>query len=94
MTDLRLPLAVKVPLVVMAFMAMVAIFVSERVLARLAAAQTRHLEDLAAVHLDGLATALIDPVIREDVWEIFDVLDRARQRHAGLKPTATVVATR
>jgi two-component system, OmpR family, sensor kinase len=94
MTDLRLPLAVKVPLVVMAFMAMVAIFVSERVLTRLAAAQTRHLEDLAAVHLDGLATALIDPVIREDVWEIFDVLDRARQRHAGLKPTATVVATR
>jgi signal transduction histidine kinase len=74
-------------------MAMVAVFVSERVLSRLEAAQTHHLEDLAAVHLDGLATALIDPVIRDDTWEVFDVLDRARQSHAGLKPTSTVVAT-
>ena len=59
----------------------------------LASAQTHHLEDLAAVHLDGLAAALIDPVIREDTWEVFDILDRARQSHAGLKPTSTVVAT-
>ena len=78
---------------VLAFMAMVAVFVSERVLSRLASAQTHHLEDLAAVHLDGLATALIDPVIRDDTWEVFDILDRARQSHAGLKPTSTVVAT-
>jgi hypothetical protein len=56
----RIPLAIKVPAVVLAFMAMVAVFVSERVLSRLASAQTHHLEDLAAVHLDGLATALID----------------------------------
>ena len=89
----RIPLAIKIPAVVLAFMAMVAVFVSERVLSRLASAQTHHLEDLAAVHLDGLATALIDPVIRDDTWEVFDILDRARQSHAGLKPTSTVVAT-
>jgi two-component system, OmpR family, sensor kinase len=89
---MRLPLSVKVPLVVIVFMAAVAVFVSERVLTRLTAAQTRHLEDLASVHLDGLATALIDPVVRDDIWEIFDILDRARRSHAGLKPNATVVA--
>jgi two-component system, OmpR family, sensor kinase len=88
----RIPLAIKVPAVVLGFMAMVAFFVSERVLSRLSSAQTHHLEDLASVHLDGLATALIDPVVRDDIWEIFDILDRARQSHAGLKPTATVVA--
>ena len=88
----RISLAIKVPAVVLAFMALVALFVSERVLSRLDFAQTHHLEDLAAVHLDGLATALIDPVIREDTWEVFDILDRARQSHAGLKPTTTLVA--
>ena len=42
MSALRLPLAVKIPAVVLVFMAMVAVFVSERVLSRLAEAQTRH----------------------------------------------------
>ena len=88
----RLPLALKIPLVVTVFMAAVAIFVSERVLTRLEEAQTRHLNDLATVYLDGLASSLADPVVREDVWETFDILDRARQTHAGMKPTETVVA--
>ncbi|KAB0264209.1 HAMP domain-containing histidine kinase [Microvirga brassicacearum] len=74
-------------------MAAVAVFISERVLTRLQEAQTRHLGDLAAVYLDGLAPALVAPVVREDVWEVFDIVDRARQVHAGLKPTETVVAT-
>ena len=88
-----LPLSVKIPAVVFAFMAAVAVFVSERVLTRLQDAQSRHLANLATVYLDGLASALVDPVVREDVWEVFDILDRARQTHAGMKPTKTVVAT-
>jgi signal transduction histidine kinase len=79
--------------VVIVFMAAVAVFISERVLTRLQEAQTRHLGDLATVYLDGLAPALVAPVVREDVWEVFDIVDRARQIHAGLKPTETVVAT-
>lgn len=93
MNPLRLPLSVKMPLVVTVFMAAVAIFVTERVLSRLDETQARHLHDLATVYLDGLASALADPVVREDVWEVFDILDRARQTHAGMKPTETVVAT-
>ncbi|OHV17583.1 two-component sensor histidine kinase [Methylorubrum extorquens] len=88
-----LPMAVRLPLVVVVFMAAVAAIVSWQVLTRLDDAQTRRLRDVAAAHLDGLAAALTDPVIREDVWEAYDALDRARQDHAGLKPTATVVAT-
>ena len=93
MSALRLPLSVKIPLVVTIFMAAVAIFVTERVLSRLEETQTRHLHDLATVYLDGLASALTDLVVREDVWEVFDILDRARQTHAGMKPTETVVAS-
>lgn len=92
MTAGRLPLSIKVPAVVIVFMAAVAVFVSERVLTRLAEAQTRHLGDLATVYLDGLASALADPVVREDVWEAFDILDRAAHTNAVLKPTQTVVA--
>ena len=87
-------MAVKIPLVVTVFMAAVAVFVSERVLTRFQEAQTKHLGDLATIYLDGLASSLVDPVVREDVWEVFDILDRARQTHAGLKPTETVVAHR
>ena len=93
MSALRLPLSIKMPLVVTIFMAAVAIFVTERVLSRLEETQTRHLHDLATVYLDGLASALTDPVVRDDVWEVFDILDRARQTHAGMKPTETVVAS-
>ena len=93
MSLLRLPLSIKMPLVVAIFMAAVAFFVTERVLSRLQDTQARHLRDLATVYLDGLASALTDPVVREDVWEVFDILDRARQTHAGMKPTETVVAT-
>ena len=83
MIALRLPMAVKIPLVVTVFMAAVAVFVSERVLTRFQEAQTKHLGDLAAIYLDGLASSLVDPVVREDVWEAFDIVDRARQTHAG-----------
>lgn len=88
-----LPMAVRLPLVVVVFMAAVAGIVSWQVLTRLDEAQTRRLRDVAAAHLDGLAVALTDPMIREDVWETYDVLDRARQDRAGLMPTDTVVAT-
>lgn len=93
MRERPIPMAVRLPLVVVAFMATVAAIVSWQVLTRLDEAQSRRLRDVAAAHLDGLAAALTDPVIREDVWEIYDALDRARQDHAGLRPTDTVVAT-
>ncbi|PSC05643.1 sensor histidine kinase [Alsobacter soli] len=92
MTERSIPLAIKLPVVVTVFMAVVAAFVSERVLVRLEETQARHLGDLATVYLDGLSSALASPVVREDVWETFDILDRARQTNAGLKPVLTVVA--
>ncbi|WP_349370519.1 HAMP domain-containing sensor histidine kinase [Salinarimonas sp.] len=88
----RLPVSVKLPLVVMIFMGAVAAIASERVLTRLAEAQTRHLEDLALVHLDTLSSALVEPLVRDDVWEAFALIARAHESHAGLKPTLTVVA--
>ena len=88
---LRLPITVRVPLIVTLFMVMVSTFASERVLSRLIETQTRQLQDLADNYLDGLALALVNSMLREDIWQVFDVLDRSRQRPGDIKPVETIV---
>lgn len=92
MKSLRLPITVRVPLIVTLFMVTVSSFASERVLSRLIETQTRQLQDLADNHLDGLALALVESMLREDIWQVFDVLDRSRQRPGDIKPIETFVA--
>jgi signal transduction histidine kinase len=79
-------------LIVTLFMMTVSIFASERVLTRLIDTQTRQIQALADVYLEGLALALVDSIVREDVWQVFDVLDRSRQRPGEIKPAETIVA--
>jgi hypothetical protein len=94
-------MAVKVPLLVAAMMLAIAVVISNFVLKRLSDVHERHLGQLTAAYLDGLSTALQHFVIRRDVWETFDVLDRARTRYAGVgakyiivsQPDETVLAT-
>jgi signal transduction histidine kinase len=88
----RLPITVRVPLIVSLFMLAVSVFTSERVLSRLADTQTRQVQALADVYLDGLALALVDSMIRDDIWQVFDVLDRSRQRPGEIRPAVTIVA--
>jgi two-component system, OmpR family, sensor kinase len=88
----RLPTTAHVPLIVTLFMIAVSTFASERVLSRLIETQTRQVQALADVYVDGLALALVDSIIREDVWQIFDVLDRSRQRPGEIRPAETIVA--
>jgi two-component system, OmpR family, sensor kinase len=89
---LRLTFTARVPLIVTLFMITVSTFASERVLSRLIETQTRQVQALADVYLDGLALALVDSIIREDVWQVFDVLDRSRHRPGEIQPAETVVA--
>jgi two-component system OmpR family sensor kinase len=88
----RLPITARVPLIVTLFMIAVSTFASERVLSRLVDTQTRQIEALADTYLDGLALALVDAIVREDVWQVFDVLDRSRHRPGEIQPIETVVA--
>lgn len=86
------PLTVKVPLLVAGLMIAVAIGISNTVLQRLSQTQEEHLAQLTGAYLDGLSTAVQPFVIRGDVWETFDVLDRARQRYAGVRAKYAIVA--
>lgn len=87
-----MPLSLKVPAVAAAFLIVISVFISQQVLSRLEDIQSEHLKTLAGVHLDGLTSALSDAVLREDVWEVFSILDRSRQGMEGVRALETVVA--
>jgi signal transduction histidine kinase len=96
----RWPLVVRVPLLVAVLLVAVSVVVSQVVLARLAAEQQRRLAGLADAYLDGVSAALHAALVRRDVWEAFDVVDRARSSFqalpliaaAALLPDGTVLA--
>ena len=87
----RLPLTLRVPLAVAGLMILVSVIVSERALSRFDASQARHFVELGNAYLDGLAPALVPAVVREDAWEVFDILDRSRGLYRGLQLVQTVV---
>jgi signal transduction histidine kinase len=72
----RWPLAFKVPGLVVLFMLAVSTFITNAVLSRLKEIQERQLATLSSTYLEGLASALMPYVLRDDVWEVFDAIDR------------------
>ena len=85
------PITAKVPALVVALMIATSGVITKQVLARLAEMQERHLTEMTSSYLDGLSSSLIPAVLRNDVWETFDTLDRARTLYHGLKVNKTVV---
>lgn len=92
MTLRGLPLSLRVPLIAAALMVLVGVVASRQVLASLSAVQEERLRELARLHVDGLAVALGPAVLRRDIWEVYDTLDRATQAMAGQRMVLTVVA--
>jgi signal transduction histidine kinase len=87
----RLPLAVKVPAVVVVLMLAIGAGASQIVFSRLVSSQERQLNDLATAYLDGIESAITDSVLHQDTWEIFDALDRARHLYQTVGPLQTIV---
>jgi len=85
-------MAVKVPVVVAILMVAISATISNQILVRLSQTQQRHLEQLASAYLDGLSSSLVPNLLRDDIWEIFDQLDRSRELYAGLSAIYTLVA--
>ena len=88
----RLPLSLRVPLLAALLMVLVGVVASWAVLSAVARLQDDRLRELARLHVDGLAVALGPAVQRRDVWEVFDVLDRAAAAAGGQRLPLTVVA--
>jgi signal transduction histidine kinase len=88
----RLPLTIRLPLVAAALMVLVGLIASQQVLAALGRVQDARLRELAQLHVGGLSVALGPLVLRRDVWEVFDTLDRAAQASEGRRMVFTAVA--
>jgi signal transduction histidine kinase len=85
------PITLKVPLAVAVLMVLVGVVLSERVMARLAETQERHLRALVEGYLDGLSSSLAPSILRDDSWEVFDALERAQDLNKGLRPLEAIV---
>ena len=85
------PLALKAPLLVAALMVAIAVAISQVVLSRFAQDQENNLKLLTSTYLDGLSASILPAVIRGDVWEAFDALDRARNLYAGVEARYSIV---
>lgn len=82
----------KVPLMVAALMAAVGTVMSLLVLDRLEDEQSRYLAELSGSLLDGVTLAVSPAVLRRDVWETFDILDRAVRAPRDLRPVWLVAS--
>lgn len=85
------PVTYRVPAIVALLMVVISAVISEHVLDRLSRTQEGYLNGLAETYLDGLSSAVIPSVLRGDVWEVFDALDRSKSSYAALSPVETVV---
>lgn len=88
----RLPLSLKLPLLAAAMMVLVGAVASQQVLRALAQVQDARVQELARMHVEGLSVALGPLVLRRDVWEVYDTLDRASQGGEGRRMILTAVA--
>jgi signal transduction histidine kinase len=91
LNPLRWPLVVKAPMLFAAFMIAVSAVLTNAVLSRLADTQQRQLAQVASVYLESLASAITPYVLRDDVWEIYDAIERSRAVGAGLGVRQVVV---
>jgi signal transduction histidine kinase len=79
----RLPLVARAPLLAAGMTALVGLVASWLVLSAQARLQEDRLRELVRLHVDGLSIALGPAVLRRDVWEAFDTLERATAAGAG-----------
>ncbi|MFN4160252.1 MAG: histidine kinase dimerization/phospho-acceptor domain-containing protein [Gemmobacter sp.] len=90
-----LPLSLRVPLIGAALMVLMGVVASQLVLSALNRAQVRQLTDLAEIEFSALSTTMGPYVQRDDIWEMFDVLDRATLREGSFRPiSATLMDAR
>jgi signal transduction histidine kinase len=87
----RWPLAFKAPALVATFMLIVSIVMTNAVLSRLRETQERQLAAMSTIYLNGLASALIPHVLREDIWEVFDIIERGASLEGGFGRASIVV---
>ena len=88
----NLPVTLRVPVVTATLMIVLGLVASQGVLTALRRVQDARLVETAQLHVEGLSVALGPFVLRQDVWEVYDILERAQAASDGQRLLQTVVA--
>jgi signal transduction histidine kinase len=86
-----LPVTLRVPLVTAGLMIVLGLVAGQSVLTALGRVQDARLSETARLHVEGLSVALGPSVLRQDVWEVYDILDRARSTYEGQRLLLSIV---
>lgn len=86
------PISLKIPLVVALLMIVIGSLVTERVLSKLSDIQDQNLKELSGTYLDGLSSLVLPHVLRDDIWEVFDALERSKAQYENINIVSTIVA--
>lgn len=89
---LRIPLSIRVPLLTALLMVALGVVASQQVLAALDRLQDARIREIARLHVETLSVALGPHVLRDDVWEVYDTLQRAAGEGEGRRMIFTAVA--
>ncbi|VAW18767.1 hypothetical protein MNBD_ALPHA12-2302 [hydrothermal vent metagenome] len=86
------PVSLKIPLTVAVLMIAIGTLVTERVLSSLSQIQDQYLNEISGSYLDGLTTSVLPYVLRDDIWEAFDAIERSNAQYENIKIISTIVA--
>ncbi|WP_108462909.1 sensor histidine kinase [Devosia naphthalenivorans] len=85
------PITLKIPALVAGLMIVVSAVVTQQVISRLVDTQQRNLTALSDAYLAGISTSLVPHVLRGDIWEVYEGLERAQGLYPMLRPIDTIV---
>lgn len=90
----NIPLTLRVPLLAAGLMILVGVIASQQVLSTLSRVQDARLRELAELHVESLSVAVGPHVLREDVWEVYDILQRSSGERGEQRMVFTAVTDR
>lgn len=88
----NIPLSLRGPLMSVGLMILVGVVASQQVLSTLGKFQDARLRELAQLHVEALSVALGPHVLRNDIWEVYDTLQRAAGDGKGRRMVFSAVA--
>lgn len=88
----RIPLSLRLPIFAAGLMILLGIVASQLVLTTLSRVQDERLRELADLHVESLSVALGPLVLREDIWGVYDTLQRASGENLDRRMVFTAVS--
>ena len=73
----NIPLSIRVPVFTAALMVLVGLLASQQVLTTLRQVQNERVKEIAQLQIEALSVALGPLVLRDDIWEVYDTLERS-----------------